>query len=138
MRALAFATHPGRGVRAAALRFRLFHAYVAATGRAYDAVGWFDVRDVYFQRDPFERVDVRAVHAFTETAVLTLAHKRKVYLDWSRTAWGYACDDAYESYERLPPVNLGVVVGGRRCPRNPEKRTGSSDFGGLHLGRIPA
>ena len=48
---------------------------------------------------------------FTETAVFSLRHKRKVYLDWSRHSWGYDCDPAYETYDSLPPVNLGVVLG---------------------------
>ena len=33
------------------------------------------------------------------------------YLDWSRHSWGYDCDPAYETYDSLPPVNLGVVLG---------------------------
>ena len=77
-------------------------------------VGWADVRDVFFQSCPFSRLRSGALHVFSETALLTLAHKRRVYLEWSRRAWGFDCSDNYETYEEAPPINLGVVLGSRR------------------------
>ena len=39
-----------------------------------------------------------ALHVFSETALLTLAHKRRVYLEWSRRAWGFDCSDDRSVY----------------------------------------
>ena len=111
LRAGAFATLPGRGRAASTFRFRLFHAYVTHFGGRYGRVGWVDVRDVYAQGDVFAAAPGAGLAVFTETAVFSLRHKRKVYLDWSRHSWGYDCDPAYETYDSLPPVNLGVVLG---------------------------
>ena len=72
-----------------------------------------DVRDVFFQSCPFSRLRSGALHVFSETALLTLAHKRRVYLEWSRRAWGFDCSDGYETYHDAPPINLGVVLGSR-------------------------
>ena len=82
-------------------------------GARYARVGWVDVRDVFVQADPFAAVADARLAVFTETALFSLAHKRKVYLDWSKNAWAYACDARYDAYAALPPVNLGVVLGDR-------------------------
>ena len=64
-----------------------------------------------YKRQVFAAAPGAGLAVFTETAVFSLRHKRKVYLDWSRHSWGYDCDPAYETYDSLPPVNLGVVLG---------------------------
>jgi len=108
----AFQTAPGLGRLASTLRFRIFRSYLTGESRhAY--VGWADVRDVFFQSCPFSRLRSGALHVFSETALLTLAHKRRVYLEWSRRAWGFDCSDEYETYHDAPPINLGVVLGSR-------------------------
>jgi hypothetical protein len=108
----AFQTAPGLGRRASTLRFRIFRSYLVGESR-HTYVGWADVRDVFFQSCPFSKLRSGALHVFSETALLTLAHKRRVYLEWSKRAWGFECSDEYETYHDQPPVNLGVVLGAR-------------------------
>ena len=108
----AFQTAPGLGRLASTLRFRIFRSYLM--GESHHAyVGWADVRDVFFQACPFSHLQSGTLHVFSETALLTLAHKRRVYLEWSRRAWGFDCRDDYETYHDQPPINLGVVLGSR-------------------------
>jgi hypothetical protein len=109
----AFQTAPGLGRKASTLRFRIFRSYLVGESR-HQYVGWADVRDVFFQSCPFSRLRSGALHVFSETALLTLAHKRRVYLEWSKRAWGFDCSDDYETYHDQPPVNLGVVLGSRQ------------------------
>ena len=114
MRAKTFGTLPGNGALASTFRFRLFYYYFLTYGQGYDKLGWLDVRDVFAQDDVFAYVPPEpGLDVFTETAVFSLHHKRKVYLDWSTNAWGYACDANYDDYSDLPPLNLGVVLGDR-------------------------
>jgi hypothetical protein len=108
----AFQTAPGLGRKASTLRFRIFRSYLVGESR-HSFVGWADVRDVFFQSCPFSHVRSGTLHVFSETALLTLAHKRRVYLEWSRRAWGFDCSDEYETYHDAPPINLGVVLGAR-------------------------
>ena len=69
----AFQTAPGLGRKASTLRFRIFRSYL--TGESHHTyVGWADVRDVFFQSCPFSRLRSGALHVFSETALLTLAH----------------------------------------------------------------
>ena len=110
----AFQTAPGLGRKASTLRFRIFRSYLVGESR-HQYVGWADVRDVFFQSCPFSRLRSGALHVFSETALLTLAHKRRVYLEWSRRAWGFDCSDQYETYHDAPPINLGVVLGSRQA-----------------------
>ena len=108
----AFQTAPGLGRKASTLRFRIFRSYL--TGESHHTyVGWADVRDVFFQSCPFSKLRSGTLHVFSETALLTLAHKRRVYLEWSRRAWGFECEAGYEAYHDQPPINLGVVLGSR-------------------------
>ncbi|KAJ1453001.1 hypothetical protein M885DRAFT_298343 [Pelagophyceae sp. CCMP2097] len=109
VRAKAFATLPGNGRAASTYRFLFFYYYFLQA--PHSRVGWTDVRDVVFQADPFALRPALAV--FTETARFTLEHKKRVYLDWSKSAWGYDCDAAFGAYAYLPPVNLGAVFGDR-------------------------
>ena len=108
----AFQTAPGLGRKASTLRFRIFRSYLMGESR-HVYVGWADVRDVFFQSCPFSHLRSGTLHVFSETALLTLAHKRRVYLEWSRRAWGFDCRDEYETYHDQPPINLGVVLGSR-------------------------
>ena len=108
----AFQTAPGLGRKASTLRFRIFRSYLMGESH-HTYVGWADVRDIFFQSCPFSRLRSGTLHVFSETALLTLAHKRRVYLEWSRRAWGFDCRDDYEAYHEAPPINLGVVLGSR-------------------------
>lgn len=110
----AFQTAPGLGRRASTLRFRIFRSYLLGESR-HAHVGWVDVRDVFFQACPFSRLRGQGLHVFSETALLSLAHKRRVYLEWSRRAWGFDCPDGYGAYDDAPPINLGVVLGTKRA-----------------------
>jgi hypothetical protein len=97
----------GRAWPPASLRFFLYEAWLLAQGRLYERVLHTDVRDVIFQRDPFQVTWPSGMHAFLENRRLTIGNEP------SNTIWIKACfgELALQQVASKPIACSGVILG---------------------------
>lgn len=95
-------------------RFFYYHAFLhrAASG-GYANVMLTDVRDVFFQRDPFAFDIGPFVHCFLEHEDATLG-SQKHNREWMRAAYG---DDVLREMANAPISCSGVTIGAERAVR---------------------
>lgn len=92
-------------------KFAILGQWAEREGRAYERVGFVDVRDAYFQRDPFAAVPCVGLSAFTETAAVKLRARAAIHRDH----YERRCGTGFDQMAQWPPVNSGVFIGERRA-----------------------
>lgn len=88
-------------------RFLRYYDYLSRPGASYDAVMLTDVRDVFFQRDPFDFDIGASVHCFLEHPHETLG-SQKHNRGWLLAAFG---EDVLRELEDRPISCSGVTIG---------------------------
>ena len=85
-------------------KFTFMYCYLLEFGSRYDRAMFADVRDLYFQRDPFAYSSCSGLTASTETASLTIEDRntstRTIILD--------IVPRAGSSFWDVPPINSGA------------------------------
>lgn len=69
------------------LRYFFYHAYLQYHKNEYDTIIHSDVRDVFFQSDPFEFIDSKTLNCFLENGNETIGINHYTQL-WIRHAYG--------------------------------------------------
>ena len=77
--------------------------YLLEYGEHYSRAAFMDVRDIYFQRDPFRHAECSGLTGFTETAALLVNHRQHIYRDH----YPKHCRTGWEKWKHLPPLNSG-------------------------------
>ncbi|KAL1528997.1 hypothetical protein AB1Y20_010318 [Prymnesium parvum] len=90
-------------------KYALLAAFARGAGRAYARLGFADLRDAYFQADPFAPPPCASLLAATETAAVRLAARAAIHADHTPRH----CDTRFASMAHLPPVNSGAFFGDR-------------------------
>ena len=62
-------------------KFTFMYCYLLEFGSRYDRAMFADVRDLYFQRDPFAYSACSGLTASTETASLTIEDRKHIHAD---------------------------------------------------------
>jgi hypothetical protein len=91
-----------------ARRYAIYLAFLRARLSRYDQVMISDVRDVVFQRNPFDGIASPKCHFYLESAVRTIGE------DPTNSRWVSGCFSAYEA-ERLAACRIscsGITIGG--------------------------
>jgi hypothetical protein len=91
-----------------ARRYAIYLAFLRARGSRYDQVMISDVRDVVFQRNPFDGIASPKCHFYLESTVRTIGD------DPTNSRWVRGCFCAYEA-ERLAACRIscsGITIGG--------------------------
>jgi hypothetical protein len=104
-RSLSFITP--KGTFGGALRFFLYYCYLNVHAERYEQVFLTDVRDVVFQKDPFDFPFAKAVCVFSEPKNLTI--RADPYNSrWIRDTFG---DETLHELGDNPVVCAGTIVG---------------------------
>ena len=90
-------------------KFAILGQWLAKEGSTFDAAGFVDVRDAYFQRDPFSTIPCDGFSAFTETAAVNLLARASIHRDH----YEKHCDTGFDAMSRFPPINSGCFFGSR-------------------------
>src|SRR5262249_50719850 len=91
-----------------ARRYAIYLAYLPARSSRYDPVMMPDVREVVFQRNPFDGIASPKCHFFLESAVRTIGE------DPTNSRWVRGCFSVAEA-ERLAGCRIscsGITIGG--------------------------
>jgi hypothetical protein len=84
-------------------KFTFMYCYLLEFGHLYNRAGFMDIRDIFFQGDPFSRALCVGLTAFTETAALLVENREYIYKDH----YPLHCDTQWEKFKKLPPLNSG-------------------------------
>jgi hypothetical protein len=91
-----------------ARRYAIYLAYMSGRLSRYDQVMMSDVRDVVFQRNPFDGIASPKCHFYLESAGRTIGE------DPTNLRWVHGCFSAADA-ERLAPCRIscsGITIGG--------------------------
>jgi hypothetical protein len=97
----------GRALYPGALRFFLYEAWIHAHRSQYQRILHSDVRDVIFQRDPFEEPWPAGIHAFLENRRLTIGTEPS-NATWIKFCFG---ELALQRVAGKPIACAGVILG---------------------------
>ncbi|KAJ1453002.1 hypothetical protein M885DRAFT_525480 [Pelagophyceae sp. CCMP2097] len=95
---------PGRLIKN--YKFTFMYCYLLEFGQKFQRAAFMDVRDVYFQRDPFQAAACRGLTASTETAALSVYDRRLIHSDH----YPLHCDTRWAEFQGVPPINSGVFI----------------------------
>lgn len=87
-------------------KFTFMYAYLLEFGHRYDRAAFMDVRDLFFQRDPFGAAACRGLTGATETAALDVFDRRAIHADH----YPNHCATGWADFASLPPINSGAFV----------------------------
>ena len=87
-------------------KFTFMYCYLLEFGESYGRAAFMDVRDLYFQRDPFAFAACRGLTAATETAALSVRDRRAIHADH----YPKHCDTRWAEFADLPPINSGAFI----------------------------
>ena len=82
------------------------YCYLLEFGSNYDRAMFADVRDLYFQRDPFSYSSCSGLTASTETASLTIEDRKHIHADH----YPRHCPTGWEQFRDVPPINSGAFL----------------------------
>ena len=87
-------------------KFTFMYCYLLEFGSRYDRAMFADVRDLYFQRDPFSYSSCSGLTASTETASLTIEDRKHIHADH----YPRHCPTGWEQFRDVPPINSGAFL----------------------------
>ena len=87
-------------------KFTFMYCYLLEFGSRYDRAMFADVRDLYFQRDPFAYSSCTGLTASTETASLTIEDRKHIHADH----YPRHCPTGWEQFRDVPPINSGAFL----------------------------
>ncbi|KAH8079500.1 hypothetical protein JL720_9241 [Aureococcus anophagefferens] len=87
-------------------KFTFMYCYLLEFGELYGRAAFMDVRDLYFQRDPFAYAACLGLTAATETAALDVDDRKSIHADHDPRH----CDTRWEDFRHLPPINSGAFI----------------------------
>ena len=87
-------------------KFTFMYCYLLEFGSNYDRAMFADVRDLYFQRDPFSYSSCSGLTASTETASLTIEDRKHIHADH----YPRHCPTGWEQFRDVPPINSGAFL----------------------------
>jgi hypothetical protein len=87
-------------------KFTFMYCYLLEFGDSYGRAAFMDVRDLYFQRDPFAAAACLGLTAATETAALDVDDRKSIHADH----YPKHCDTRWEDFRHLPPINSGAFI----------------------------
>ncbi|MFO1487986.1 MAG: hypothetical protein U1F65_05880 [Verrucomicrobiota bacterium] len=88
-------------------RFFLYQRFLENNASRYRRVLLTDIRDVVFQKNPFDADWPRGLHVFAEDASHTIS-SRPINADWVRRAFG---EDGFRQLGSLPILCAGTILG---------------------------
>ena len=92
-------------------KFAILGQWLQKEGTAYELAGFLDVRDAYFQRDPFASIPCSGITAFSESAAIRLSARASIHRDH----YERHCDTKFDSIAHFPPINSGGFFGDREA-----------------------
>ena len=87
-------------------KFTFMYCYLLEFGDLYGRAAFMDVRDLYFQRDPFAYAACLGLTAATETAALDVDDRKAIHADH----YPKHCATRWEDFRHLPPINSGAFI----------------------------
>ena len=84
-------------------KFTFMYCYLIEFGDMYRRAAFMDIRDIYFQKDPFLGVPCDGLTAYTETSSLLVRNRDYIYRDH----YPKHCKTNWENFQNLPPLNSG-------------------------------
>lgn len=87
-------------------KFTFMYCYLLEFGSKYDRAMFADVRDLYFQRDPFAHASCVGLSASTETASLTIEDRKHIHADH----YPRHCPTGWEQFKEFAPINSGAFL----------------------------
>lgn len=91
-----------------ASRYFMYRDFLGQVGQNYNCVMLTDIRDVFFQADPFENVTPNKLSVFEETSTVPLG-KEPFNSKWIKTLFGAECFDVMSDFSI---ICSGVTIGG--------------------------
>ena len=87
-------------------KFTFMYCYLLEFGQQYRRAAFMDVRDIYFQGDPFSKSLCKGLTTFTETSALLVENREYIYKDH----YPKHCDTHWHKFRKLPPLNSGGFI----------------------------